>query len=158
MILRDSHERDGHDTRRDPAVADHDSFNDKIIKEFRANNGKVGGPFAGATLLLLHHTGARSGAERVNPLACQQVGGSFAVFGSRAGGPRHPDWYYNLVAHPDATIEVGTETIKVRARVADPAERAPIWARQKEIAPVFADYETNAAPREIPVVILDPMV
>lgn len=138
-------------------MADYDNFNEKIIEEFRANNGKVGGPFAGATLLLLHHTGARSGTERVNPLACQRIGGSFAVFGSKAGSPRHPDWYYNLIAHPDAAIEVGAETVKVRARVADSAERAPIWAKQKEVAPNFAGYETNAAPREIPVVILDPV-
>jgi len=135
-------------------VANH---NQKIIEEFRANDGKVGGWFEGAPLLLLHHTGARSGIERVNPLMYQQVGDSFAVFGTRGGAPRNPDWYYNLAAHPDVTVEIGTKTITARARVADAAERAAIWAKQKQIAPNFADYEKNAAPREIPVVILDPV-
>ena len=92
-------------------MADTEDFNGKIIEEFRANAGKVGGWFEGQTLLLLHHTGAKSGSERVNPLACQQVGDSYAIFASAAGGPRHPDWYYNLVAHPDATAEVGTGTV-----------------------------------------------
>ena len=138
-------------------MADGEDFNGKVIEEFRANGGKVGGWFEGATLLLLHHTGAKSGTERVNPLAYQQVGDSLAIFGSAAGGPRHPDWYYNLVAHPDTTVEVGTGTINVRARVADPDERATIYARQKEIASNFADYEKSAAPREIPVILLDPV-
>jgi deazaflavin-dependent oxidoreductase (nitroreductase family) len=135
-------------------VPDLENFNQKIIEEFRANGGKVGGYFQGSTLLLLHHTGARSGAERVNPLAYLQVGDSFAVFGSAGGGPRNPSWYYNLVAHPDAKVEVGDRTVKVRARVAGPQERAPIFARQKERVPGFADYEKTAAPREIPVVLL----
>jgi deazaflavin-dependent oxidoreductase (nitroreductase family) len=117
----------------------------------------VAGWFEGQTLLLLHHTGAKSGTERVNPLVYQQVGDSLAIFGSAAGGPRHPDWYYNLVAHPDTTVEVGTGTINVRARVADPDERATIYDRQKEIASNFADYEKSAAPREIPVILLDPV-
>ena len=138
-------------------MADTEDFNGKIIEEFRANAGKVGGWFEGQTLLLLHHTGAKSGSERVNPLAYQQVGDSYAIFASAAGGPRHPDWYYNLVAHPDATAEVGTGTVNVRARVADPDERDPIYARQKEIAPNFADYEKSAAPRVIPVILLDPV-
>jgi deazaflavin-dependent oxidoreductase (nitroreductase family) len=138
------------------AVADHQDFNQKIINEFRAKGGKVGGYFENSTLLLLHHTGAKSGTGRVNPLAYQPVGDSFAVFGSAAGGPRNPSWYYNLVAHPDTTVEVGTRTLKVRARVASPDERASIFARQMEIAPGFADYEKTAAPREIPVVLLEP--
>jgi len=138
-------------------MADGEDFNGKIIEEFRANGGKVGGWFEGATLLLLHHTGAKSGTERVNPLVYQQVGDSLAIFGSAAGGPRHPDWYYNLVAHPAATVEVGTNTLNVRARVADPDERATIYSRQKEIASNFADYEKSAAPREIPVILLDPV-
>jgi deazaflavin-dependent oxidoreductase (nitroreductase family) len=132
-------------------------FNGKIIAEFRANAGKVGGPFAGADILLLHHTGARSGIERINPLAYQRVGDSFAVFASRAGAPQHPDWYHNLLAHPDTSVEVGTETIEVRARVAGPAEREPIWESQKVRSPGFAQYEQKAAPREIPVILLDPV-
>jgi deazaflavin-dependent oxidoreductase (nitroreductase family) len=138
-------------------VAETESFNEKIIKEFRANGGKVGGPFEGATVLLLHHTGAKSGTERVNPLMYKPVGDSFAIFASKAGGPSNPDWYYNLAAHPDTTIEVGTNTVKVRARVTDEDERGQIWEKQKETNPGFAEYETSAAPRQIPVVVLDPV-
>jgi deazaflavin-dependent oxidoreductase (nitroreductase family) len=131
-------------------------FNGKIIAEFRANGGKVGGPFAGGTLLLLHHTGARTGAERVTPLAYQEVGESFAIFASKAGAPDNPAWYHNLLAHPDTTVEIGTETIGVTARVAEPSEREVIWERQKQRSPGFAEYEVKAAPRAIPVVVLDP--
>src|SRR5262249_40230708 len=89
-----------------------------IIEEVRANEGKVGGTFAAAQLLLLHHTGARSGTERVSPLAYQPVGDAYAVFASKGGAPTNPDWYHNLVAHPDTTIEVGSASLPVRARVA----------------------------------------
>jgi deazaflavin-dependent oxidoreductase (nitroreductase family) len=132
-------------------------FNGKIIAEFRANDGKVGGPFEGSDILLLHHTGAHSGAERVSPLAFQWVGGSYAVFASKAGAPTNPAWYSNLVAHPDVAVEVGTQTVRVRARVAQPAERDVIYGRQRERHPVFAGYEVKAAPRRIPVVVLDPV-
>ncbi len=132
-------------------------FNGKIIAEFRDNGGKVGGPFAGADILLLHHTGARSGTQRVSPLAYQRVGESFAVFASKAGAPDNPAWFHNLLAHPDTSVEIGTETIAVTARVAEPAERDVIWDRQKERAPHFAQYEQKAAPRKIPVVVLDPV-
>jgi deazaflavin-dependent oxidoreductase (nitroreductase family) len=138
-------------------MADGEDFNGKIIEEFRANGGKVGGWFKGQTLLLLHHTGAKSGTERINPLVYQQVGDSYAIFASRGGAPRNPDWYYNLAEHPDATAEVGTGTFKVRARVASPEERDPIYDRQKALLPNFAEYETNAAPRVIPVILLDPV-
>lgn len=138
-------------------MADMENFNDKVIKEFRENDGKVGGMFEGAPVLLLHHTGAKTGTQRVNPLMYQPVGDSFAIFASKAGAPSNPDWYYNLATHPDTTIEVGTGTVKVRARVADPDERDPIWEKQKELAPGFAEYETNAAPRQIPVILLDPV-
>jgi deazaflavin-dependent oxidoreductase (nitroreductase family) len=132
-------------------------YNTKIIEEFRANGGKVGGRYANANLLLLHHTGAKSGAERVNPVAYHRVGEGFAVFASKAGAPVNPDWYHNLVAHPDTMVEVGTETVWVRARVPGPAERDEIWARQIQLAPHFADYQRSAAPRRIPVVVLDPV-
>jgi deazaflavin-dependent oxidoreductase (nitroreductase family) len=132
-------------------------FNEKVIEEFRANGGKVGGWFENASLLLVHHTGAKSGTERVNPLAYQQVGDGFAVFASANGSTQHPDWYHNLVAHPDTTVEVESRTVKVRARVAEGAERDAIYDRQKEAAPPFAEYEKNAAPRVIPVVVLDPV-
>ena len=134
-------------------MADSNDFNGKVIEEFRANSGKV----SGMDILLLHHTGARSGAERVSPLAYQPVGESFAIFASKAGAPVNPDWYHNLLAHPDASVEVGTETVPVVARVADPAERDVIYARQAERVPQFAKYEETAAPRKIPVVVLDPV-
>ncbi len=138
-------------------MADMDNFNDNVIKEFRENGGKVGGMFEGAPVLLLHHAGAKTCTQRVNPLMYQPVGDSFAIFASKAGAPTNPDWYYNLAAHPDTTIELGTGTVKVRARVANPGERGPIWEKQKKLAPGFAEYETNAAPRQIPVVLLDPV-
>jgi deazaflavin-dependent oxidoreductase (nitroreductase family) len=132
-------------------------FNGKIIAEFRSNAGQVGGPFAGSDILLLHHTGARTGAQRVNPLAFLPVGESFAIFASKAGGPSNPDWYHNLLVHPRATVEVGTETIAVTARVAEPTERDTIYDRQKERSSAFAQYEERAAPHKIPVVVLEPV-
>jgi deazaflavin-dependent oxidoreductase (nitroreductase family) len=137
-------------------VADMDDFNGKVIEEFRANSGKVGGPFEGAPVLLLHHNGAKTGTERVNPLMYQQVDGGYAVFASAGGAPRDPQWFRNLVAHPDVTLEVGASTVKVQARVAEGNERASIWETQKERYPQFAEYEKNTAPRVIPVVVLDP--
>ena len=139
---------------RAPEVND---FNGQIIAEFRANGGKVGGPFQGADILLLHHTGARSAAVRVSPLGFQWVGDSLAIFASKAGAPTNPAWFHNVIAHPDAVVEVGTRTIRVRARVAQPAERDVIYNRQKERSPAFAQYEAKAAPRKIPVVVLDPV-
>jgi deazaflavin-dependent oxidoreductase (nitroreductase family) len=129
-------------------------WNEKIIAEFRANEGRVGGNFEGAPLLLLHSTGARTGKERVNPMMYQAVGDSFAVFASKAGADSNPDWFHNLEANPEATIEVGTETLEVTARVLDDEERAPIWEEQKKRYPGFADYETKTD-RVIPVVMLD---
>ena len=131
-------------------------FNASIIEEFRANAGKVGGPFEGAAMLLLHTTGARSGAERVNPLVYSTDGDSLVVFASKGGAPTNPDWYHNVVAHPDVTAEVGTDTVALRARVADAAEREALWSRQKERMPGFADYEAKTT-RQIPVVVLEPV-
>ncbi|HEX3514238.1 MAG TPA: nitroreductase/quinone reductase family protein [Trebonia sp.] len=139
---------------RAPEVAD---FDGKIIAEFRANGGLVGGPFQESDILLLHHTGARSGAERVSPLTYQWVGDSFAVFAIKAGAPENPAWFHNLLAHPEAVVEVGIRTVRVRARVAQPAERDVICSRQKQRNPAFAQYEVRAAPRRIPVVVLDPV-
>jgi deazaflavin-dependent oxidoreductase (nitroreductase family) len=130
-------------------------WNQSIIREFRANGGRVGGRFEGRPLLLLHHTGARSGTERVNPLAYQRLeDDAWAVFGSKGGAPTNPDWYFNLIANPHAAIEVGTEQFDVVARVAKGDERTRIWEKQKKAMPGFADYE-HRTPREIPVVILD---
>jgi deazaflavin-dependent oxidoreductase (nitroreductase family) len=130
-------------------------WNRAIVEEFRTNEGRVRGPFDGRPLLLLHHFGARSGLERVNPLAYQRIGGSFAVFASKGGAPTNPDWFYNLRANPGARIEVGTKTIDVVARIPDQEERDRIWEEQKRLMPAFADYERRT-PRQIPVVVLDP--
>jgi deazaflavin-dependent oxidoreductase (nitroreductase family) len=131
-------------------------WNRKVIEEFRANGGQVGGDFAGAPLLLLHTTGARSGQERVNPVMYQDLGdGRVAVFASKAGAPSNPDWYRNLVARPDVTAEIGRDTRRFRARTAGDDERGPIWSRQKQDYPGFAEYEAKTQ-RQIPVVILDP--
>lgn len=130
-------------------------FNAAIIDEFRANGGKVGGQFAGAPMLLLHTTGARSGTERVNPLVYQPDGENLVIFASKGGAPTHPDWYHNLATHPDVTVEVGDRTVPMRARVAEGAERERLWERQKKVMPGFADYEANTS-RVIPVVVLEP--
>jgi deazaflavin-dependent oxidoreductase (nitroreductase family) len=129
-------------------------WNATFIEEFRATGGHPGGNFEGAPVLLLHSTGAKSGEARVHPMMYQQVGDAWAVFASYAGADQNPAWYHNLLAHPEAKIEVGTETIGVRARVADAAEREPIWATQKQRYPGFAGYEQKTD-RIIPVVILE---
>jgi deazaflavin-dependent oxidoreductase (nitroreductase family) len=131
-------------------------FNQSIIDEFRSHQGVVGGPFQGATLLLLHTKGRKSGQERVNPLAYQKVDGGWAVFASFAGAPKHPSWYLNLVADPETKVEIGTETVEVRAREAQGAEREAIWSHQVELMPGFAEYEEKAGERVIPVVVLEP--
>jgi deazaflavin-dependent oxidoreductase (nitroreductase family) len=132
-------------------------WNEKIIDEFRANEGRVGGNFEGRTLLLLHHTGAKTGIERINPLAYQRLSDdSVAIFASKGGAPTTPDWFYNLVAHPDVEVEIGTESHRARARVAEGAERETIWEKQKAASPGFAEYEKKTEGiREIPVVVLD---
>jgi deazaflavin-dependent oxidoreductase (nitroreductase family) len=131
-------------------------FNAKIIDEFRANAGKVGGPFDNALVLLLHTRGAKTGQERVNPVVYQALGDALAVFASKGGAPSNPDWYHNLIANPDVKVEVGTDTIDVRARVVEGEEREPIWEKQKQLMPGFAEYEQKTS-RQIPVVLLEPV-
>ncbi len=143
--------RDEHDRR--PEVTD---WNTKIIEEFRGNAGKVGGPFEGAPLLLLHTTGAKTGREHVSPMMYRKVDGGYAVFASKAGAPTNPDWYHNLVTHPAVQAEIGTQTVDLTARVAGDAEREPIWTAQKSEYPGFAEYEQQTT-RQIPVVILEPV-
>lgn len=130
-------------------------WNTKIIEEFRANEGKVGGQFEGAPLLLLHTTGARSGQKRVHPMMYQQVDGGYAVFASKGGAPTNPDWFHNLVAAPRVSAEIGTGTVELVARVAEGDEREQIWTAQKAAYPGFADYEQKTT-RQIPVVVLEP--
>src|SRR4051794_27190769 len=116
-------------------------FNARIIAEFRENHGQVGGNFAGAPLLLLHTVGARSGAPRVNPMMYLPDGDRYLVFASKAGSDRHPDWYHNLLAHPEARIEVGDEIIPVRATELHGTERDTYYAEQAGRYPGFADYQ-----------------
>jgi deazaflavin-dependent oxidoreductase (nitroreductase family) len=129
-------------------------FNSGIIEEFRANGGKVGGPFEGAPLLLLTSTGARTGASRVHPVMYLDDGKRLYVFASKAGAPTNPDWYHNLVAHPQATVEVGEERFDVTASVLTGAERDEIYQRQAALYPGFAEYQAKTT-RAIPVVALD---
>lgn len=136
-------------------MAERNDWNAKIIEEFRAKGGKVGGSFEGAPLLLLHTTGAKSGQERVHPMMYRKIDGGYAVFASKAGAPTNPAWYHNLVANPHVQAEIGTTTVALTARVAGDAEREPIWTAQKADYPGFAEYERNT-PRQIPVVILEP--
>ena len=128
-------------------------FNQAIIDEFRGNGGRVGGPFEGTPLLLLHTIGAKSRTPRVNPVAYQAIGEDYALFASKAGQPTNPDWYHNLLANPDVEIEVGTALMPVTARVAEGEERELIWTKQKSDFPGFAEYETMTD-RTIPVVVL----
>jgi deazaflavin-dependent oxidoreductase (nitroreductase family) len=132
-------------------------WNNKIIAEFRANGGQVGGPFATWPMILVHHKGRKTGTERVNPLVCQPRDGSWVVFASKDGSPTHPDWYLNLMASPRTTIEFGTETIEVLARTAEGEEREAIWARQQALTPELTAHETRTGGRVIPVVILEPV-
>src|SRR5438105_5082462 len=108
-------------------MADGPDINHQIIDEFRANGGRVRGPAEGFSLLLLHTRGARSGAARVNPVAYQPLADGWAVFATHAGAPRHPAWYHNVLANPETIVEIGTETVPVRARVAVGEERERIW-------------------------------
>ena len=136
---------------------DWNEWNAKIIAEFRANEGKVGGDFEGAPLLLLHTKGAKSGQRRVNPLMYLPDDDRYVVFASKGGAPTNPDWYHNLASDPDVTIEVGTDTLSARAAVITGPERDELYARQVERRPQFGDYERKTA-RTIPVVALEPAV
>jgi deazaflavin-dependent oxidoreductase (nitroreductase family) len=130
-------------------------FNTQVITEFRENGGQVGGMFNGVPLLLLHHIGARSGSDRVTPLAYLEDDGRYAVFASKAGAPENPAWYHNLMTHPETRIEVGGETIEVVASEAQGEERERIYNEQASRMPQFAEYEQKTT-RRIPVVLLTP--
>jgi deazaflavin-dependent oxidoreductase (nitroreductase family) len=135
-----------------PGVAS--DFNSMMIEEFRANGGRVGGPWAGTTLILVHHIGARSGAERVTPLGCSLLGdGRFAIVASNGGSPAHPDWYYNLKASPRIKVEVGTQTFTVLAEELDGAARAALWPKLVAQYPSIGEYQARTA-RQIPVFML----
>jgi deazaflavin-dependent oxidoreductase (nitroreductase family) len=131
-------------------------FNARIIEQFRANGGRVGEPFENTPLLLLHHTGARTGTTRVNPVAYLADGDRYVIFASKAGAPTNPDWYHNLRAHPDVTIEVGTDTLKVAAHDVTGEERERLFAVMAERSPNFAEYQRKTD-RLIPVIALEPV-
>ena len=130
------------------------AWNTSIINEFRDNGGKVGGQFEGATLLLLHTTGAKSGNVRVNPLVYTKDGERFVVIASKAGAPTNPDWYYNVLANPTVTVEAGTEQFQARAIAASEPERTRLFEQMAAQMPGFAEYQRNTS-RTIPVVVLE---
>jgi deazaflavin-dependent oxidoreductase (nitroreductase family) len=134
-------------------MSDMNDFNAQIIAEFRGNGGEVGGPFAGATIVLLTTTGARSGQPRTNPVVARIEGDNLYVFASKAGAPTNPDWFHNLVAHPEVTVELGTDTFTARAEVVQGDERDRVYAAQAAEFPNFAEYEASTD-RVIPVVRL----
>jgi deazaflavin-dependent oxidoreductase (nitroreductase family) len=130
-------------------------FNAKVIEEFRANEGRVGGMFEGVPLLLLHHTGAKSGQERINPVAYQRDGVRYVIFASKGGAPSNPDWYHNLKAQPSVSIEVGSDSLDVIAQEATGEERERLFATQAERFPQFGEY-AQKTDRLIPVIVLSP--
>lgn len=136
-----------------------DDTNAKVIAEFRANGGKVGGNYEGWPMLILHTMGAKSGREHLSPLVYLPddggAGGRMVIIASAGAQPKHPDWYHNLVAHPDVTVEVGLETIAAIAREVHGEERDDLYARQAAKFPFFAEYERKTA-RRIPVIVLEP--
>ncbi len=134
-------------------MSDMNDWNAKVIEEFRANAGQLGGQFDGAPVVLLHTTGARSGIERVNPMMYLEESGRIFVFASKAGADTNPDWYRNLVAHPSVTVEMGAEIFTATAVPVSGEERDRIYARQASINPGFADYQAKTT-RVIPVVEL----
>ena len=133
---------------------DRNARNRKVIEEFRANAGKVEGRSAGFPLLLLTTTGAKSGRQRINPVAYLPEGQRLVIFATKGGAPTSPDWYHNLVAHPTVTVEAGSETYQARAVVATGEERDQLYARQAALYPMFAEYQKRTT-RKIPVIILE---
>ena len=134
-------------------VGESDDWNRKVIEEFRAHGGKVGGQFEGAPVLLLRTTGAKSGLERVNPMMYLEESGHLYVFASKAGADSHPDWYHNLVANPSVVVELGEETFEATAHPVAAPERDRVYAVQARLYPGFAEYEAKTT-RVIPVVEL----
>lgn len=135
----------------DPAVVA--EWNQGVIAEFRANGGTVGGQFAGLPLLLLHSMGARSGKPRINPLVYTRDGERFVLIASKGGAPTNPDWYYNVVAQPLVTVEVGTEQFQARATIVEEPERTRLYDQMAQAQPQFAEYQRNTT-RQIPVVVV----
>jgi deazaflavin-dependent oxidoreductase (nitroreductase family) len=136
-------------------VSSTNDYNQRVIEEFRANGGEVPSFGGSSPLLLLHHRGAKSGIERVNPVAYLEDGGRYVIFASKGGAPTNPDWYHNLKANPQVSIEVGSDTIAVTASEATGQERERLFAAQVQRSPTFGEYQANTK-RLIPVVTLTP--
>ena len=134
-------------------MTDQNTYNRQLIEEFRADRGKSGGPMEGRPLLLLTTTGAKSGQLRTTPMMYILDGDRLLVIASNAGAPVHPDWYRNLVAHPEVTVEVGNEIFEAIAIVTEGPERQRLWTRVVELYPFFADHQTKVT-RQIPVIVL----
>jgi deazaflavin-dependent oxidoreductase (nitroreductase family) len=131
-------------------------WNQQIIDEFRANAGRVGGPFEGAPMILIHHVGAKTGTERVSPLVYfPEEDGRMIIIASKGGAPENPAWYHNLKANPKIDVEVGTETFAVVAEEVTGEERARIWERVVAERPGFGEYQQKTS-RAIPVLRLTP--
>jgi len=129
-------------------------FNQKVIEEFRSSGGKVGGPFAGAPMIIVTHTGAKSGRTLTTPLVYSKDGGRYVIIASKAGAPTNPSWYHNLIAHPEVTVEVGNETFKAKAVEAKGAERDRLFHAQASRMPQFDEYQKRTA-RKLPVIVLE---
>jgi deazaflavin-dependent oxidoreductase (nitroreductase family) len=129
-------------------------FNQSLIEEFRANDGKVTGVFAGRPLLLLTTTGAKSGQPRVSPLVYTTDGDRIVIIASKGGAPTNPDWYRNIVANPVVTVELPGETFQARATVIEGAERTRLYDAQAALMPGFAEYQQKTT-RQIPVIVLE---
>jgi deazaflavin-dependent oxidoreductase (nitroreductase family) len=129
-------------------------YNARIIEEFRANQGRVGGPWASTTLILIHHLGAKSGTERVSPLGCfPQSDGRLVIVASNGGSPTHPDWYHNLKVNPRVGVEVGSQTFTVLAQELGGTARAELWPKLVAEVPQLGEFQTRAT-RQIPVFML----
>ena len=137
-------------------MSNQNDWNKATIDEFRANAGKVGGMFAGKTLLLLHTVGAKSGQERINPVAYVKDGDRLVIIASKGGAPTHPDWYFNIRAHPVVTVEVGTEQFQASAAIASEPERTRLYNLMVAVMPGFAEYQRKTS-RIIPVITLTPV-
>lgn len=135
-------------------MADMNDWNRQTIEAFRANGGKVGGVWEGRPLILLTTTGAKSGKRRTRPMMYLPDGDRLLVFASKGGAPTNPAWYHNLLAHPEVTVEVGTETYEANATVLKGEERDRLFARQAELYPQFGQYQARTT-RKIPVIALE---
>jgi deazaflavin-dependent oxidoreductase (nitroreductase family) len=135
-------------------MADRNDWNHQTIEAFRANEGKVGGMWEGRPLLLLTTTGAKSGQRRTNPVMYLRDGDRLLLFASKGGAPSSPDWYHNLVVHPEVTVEVGNETYEATATVISGQERDRLYAKQAQLYPQFGEYQAKTT-RQIPVIALE---